>query len=129
MAAEYRTFTVTVPAGTVQASPVTVALTMPARVVRSVRIRFPPGPNGTTGIRLGAAGVQLVPWNTGAWLVGNDEVIDWPLEGQIDSGAWQAFGYNTGVNAHTVYVTFGLDMVPGAGGVGQLGTPLVITPG
>lgn len=127
MAAEVRTFAVSVPAGTSQAAPQVTALTMPARVVRSVRFRIPPGPAGVLGFALAAAGVSVVPWNAGAWLVGDNEVIDWPLEGQITSGAWQLRAYNSGVYAHTVYVSFLLDL-PQRVTSATLPPPLAIAP-
>lgn len=129
MATEYRAFSVTVPAGTPQATPAVTDLPMPARIVRSVRLRFPPGPQSTVGVALGAAGVQVIPYNAGGWVIGNDEVIDWPLDGQIDSGAWQLFGYNLGSYAHTIYLAFALDLVPSTPGAATLGLPLTITPG
>lgn len=129
MAAEYRAFSVTIPAGTPKASPSVQSLAMPARIVRAVRVRFPPGPLGVVGFALGSAGVQVLPYNAGAWLIGDGEVLDWTLDDQIDSGAWQAFGYNTGVHDHTVYLTFALDLVQASGPLGGLAAPLSITPG
>ncbi len=111
MAREVRSFAITIPTGTTPSSPAVVPLELPPRVVRAIRIRFPPGPSGKVGFALGAAGVQVIPWGAGEWLVADDEVIEWPIEGQITSGAWEARGYNLGVFAHTIYVTFLLDPV------------------
>lgn len=127
MAAEIRNFRVAVPAGTLQANPQVTDLAMPAREVRSVRIRIPPGPAGLVGFALASAGTPVIPWGAGQWIVADDEVIDWPLEGQIDSGAWQLIAYNTGVFAHTLYVTFLLDL-PGQRNGLALVAPLTITP-
>lgn len=112
MASEVRNFAVTVPAGTAIAAPLVSALSMPARIVRSVRVRVPPGPAGVVGWALGAAGVRILPWGDGQWIVADNEWIEWPLEGQITSGAWQLVAYNLGIYNHTLYVTFQLD-VPG----------------
>ena len=111
MAREVRTFEATIPAGTAEAAPVTVNLPMPARVVRSVRVRMPSGFRGQVGWALGAAGQRVIPWGGSGWIVGDDEVIDWTLEDAITSGAWQLQGYNVGAFDHTVYVTFSLDTV------------------
>jgi hypothetical protein len=111
MAAEFRNFEVSVPAGTAKAAAITTDLTMPARVVRHIRIRIPPGPSGLVGFALAAAGVSIIPWNAGAWYVGDDEVIDLDPENQITSGAWQLRAYNLGANAHTLYLAFSLDPV------------------
>lgn len=114
MAREVRTFQVTIPAGTAKASPQTTNLTMPQRILRAVSFLIPDGANGNVGFALGAAGQPVVPFDTGTWIVGNDETINWELEGQIDSGAWQFFGYNTGQFDHTIYVRMLLDPVAAA---------------
>lgn len=109
MAYELRQFTATIPAGTPQAAPVTISLAMPARIVRRVRARIPPGPAGLMGWALASSGVPIIPWNAGAWIVAEDEELTWDLSGQIESGAWQLLGYNTGVYAHSVYLVFEVD--------------------
>lgn len=124
MAQEVRQFSVTVPHGTPQASPATFSLAMPARVVRKVRVRIPPGPQGTVGWALASAGTPILPWNAGAFVVANDEAIEWELAGQIDSGAWQLIAYNVGVFDHTLYVTFQLDL-PG-GQLAAVSAPIAI---
>lgn len=103
---EVRAFVAVIPAGTAQAAPVTVALAMPPRVVTSVTLRIPPGPNGEMGFRLGSSGGTIIPDNAGAWIIASDEVIAWTLEDQITSGAWELSGYNTGQYDHSVYVRF-----------------------
>ncbi len=111
MPSEVRSFAVTVPAGTPASAPQVTSLAMPARIVREIRVRIPPGPRGEVGWALGAAGVPVLPWNAGAWIVADDESIDWPLHDQISSGAWELRAYNTGAFAHTLYVQFLLDVV------------------
>lgn len=106
-------FEVTVAAGTAKTAPQVTDLSMPARLVRWVEVMIPPGPAGTVGFALGAAGARVIPTTEGAWIVGNDRVIRWDLEGQIESGAWQVQSYNLGVYDHTLYIDFGVD-VPGA---------------
>lgn len=113
MAREVRNFQVSVPAGTAQATPQVTNLPLGSRIVRKVRVRVPPGPSGLMGWALGSAGVRVLPWGANEWMVMDNEFIDWDLEGQIDSGAWQLQAYNTGAYAHTVYVTFQLDPVLG----------------
>lgn len=121
MAREIRRFTVATPAGTAIAAPLVTNLTMPARVVREVEVVVPPGPRGELGFALGAAGVAVIPVNAGAWLVTNDEVIRWPLEGFWDSGSWQLRSYNTGRYVHTLEIRFLVDLV---GGVDRLAQPI-----
>ena len=127
MAQEVRNFAVTIPAGTALAAPQVTDLAMPARIPRSVRVRVPPGPAGEVGWALGSAGERVLPWGPGEWIVANDEAIDWPLEGQITSGAWQLQAYNTGAYDHTLYVTFQLDPAASPGEVAGLRPPLVVT--
>lgn len=127
MAAEVRQFTATIPAGTPKTAPVTVNLTMPTRIVRAVRWRVPPGPAGLMGFALAAAGVPIVPWNTGGWIVADNESDELPLEGQIDSGAWQLMGYNLGVKDHSVLLTFQLDLIGASASTAPL-VPLTISP-
>jgi len=127
MAREVRNFAVTVAAATPIASPQLTALTMPSRIVRQVRVRIPPGPSGQVGFALASGGVPILPWGPGQWMIGDNEVITWDLEGQIDSGAWQLRAYNTGVYAHTLYVTFSLDPLPGAVAGSGLPAPLELT--
>jgi hypothetical protein len=97
---------------------------MPARIVRRVRVRVPPGPAGLLGWALGAAGQRVLPWGDQQYMVMDDESITWDLEGQITSGAWQLQAYNTGLYDHTVYVTFELDMPQ----VRRVGGPLLPIP-
>ena len=109
VAAEVRSFVVTVPAGTPSTAPLVSALSMPARVVDSIRVRVPPGPRGLVGWALAASGTPIVPWNAGAWMIQDDEITDWSLTGQITSGAWQLIAYNSGTYDHAIYLTFALD--------------------
>lgn len=111
MASEVQTFTCTVPAGTVQASPVTIDLTMPPRTVRRIEWFVPSGNRGLLGWAIGAAGVPIIPRNAGAWIVAEAVDRGWDFETPVNSGAWQFFGYNTGAYAHSVYLRFLLDPV------------------
>lgn len=111
MAAEVRQFQVTTPANTPIATPLTTSLAMPVREVLHLRVRVPPGPRGNLGWSVGMAGVPVIPVNTGVWIVGDDEVLDWDLDSLPNSGAWQLFSYNLGKLPHTIYLTFSLGIV------------------
>lgn len=126
MAREVRNFAVLVPAGTAIAAPLIRALTMPARIVRSVRFRLPPGPSGSVGFALVSTGAQIIPWEPGTWLVMDDESVEWPLEGQMETGAWQLRAYNVGRWDHTIYVTFLLDPLPSVANGQMLAQPLTL---
>lgn len=58
------------------------------------------------GFALGAANIPVLPVGPNTFIVADNEVIDWPLAEQINSGAWQAFMYNTGLFSHTIYILF-----------------------
>lgn len=111
MAREVRAFNVTIPAGTPKTDYQITALEFPPRIVTGISVRVPPGPNGQMGFRIGSAGVPIIPQQADAWLIINDEVINWQLSGYHDSGAWQLQGYNTGQSDHTVYIRFLLELV------------------
>lgn len=98
-----------IPAGTLITAPVTVAMTMPNRRIIAIEIKVPPGPNGSMGFQIGASGRQIIPANLGSYIVTSDETLTWDQVDQIDSGAWQLFGYNNGSYPHTVYVRFVVD--------------------
>lgn len=124
MAREVRQFSVKCAANTGQGAAVTTDLGMPARVVRSITVRIPPGPRGTVGFTIGAAGTQLIPLTQGEWIVADDEVLTWELDGYITSGAWQLTMYNTGQYIHEVQVRFELDMVSAPAEAVTLAAPL-----
>lgn len=111
MAGEIRTATAIIPPGTPVAAPVTVNVSFPDRIVRSVRWRVPRGANGLMGWQLTSDGVPVIPVVAGTFIVADDEHDDWPLDGYPTSGNWQVTGYNTGVYPHTVYLTFLLDLI------------------
>ncbi len=113
MAAEVRQFTVTTPAGTPIATPLVTSLAFPTREVQHIRVRVPPGPRGNLGWRIAMAGNQVIPVNTGAWIIGDDETLDWDLEDLPNTGAWQLQSYNLGKLPHSVYITFNLTLVGG----------------
>jgi len=102
-------FAATIPAGTLQSAPATVALNIPSRLVNKIRIRVPSGPRGNVGFQIAAQGQQIIPETLGAFLVADDEIFTWDLVNFPEGGAYQLIGYNTGQFAHTVYVTFELD--------------------
>lgn len=109
MAREVRHFTATIPAGTPLATPATVAIAMPPRIVRSVYWRVPNGPMGQFGWQLAMGGVKVLPTGGDAFVIANDEHDTWYPDDHPDSGAWQVIGYNTGANPHSVYLAFSVD--------------------
>lgn len=111
---DLQTFAVVAPTGTSPAQPTVVNLPMPARKVIGIEIVIPDGPRGVSGIALGAAGTPILPSNAGAYIVTNNEVVHWQYAKGIESGAWQAFVYNTGIFQHTYQVRFLMNLLGGA---------------
>lgn len=105
-AAEERAFIVTCPPGVTQDAPQLTDLVMPVREVLGIRVQVPPGPSGTMGFAIGAAGVPIIPYDSEVFVVTDDETFDFTLPDQIDSGAWQAQMYNQGQYPHSIYVYF-----------------------
>lgn len=119
---EIHVFACTVPAGTTQNNPAVFPATMPMMVVEWVEVIVPPGPRGAVGFWIGSHGQPIIPATVGSptWIVTDDEKSHWDLTGQMDSGDWQVQAYNTGIDAHTITVRFGLTKTPGAGLVAPL---------
>jgi hypothetical protein len=116
MAREVHKFAVTVPITATPAAPQVSNLVMPPREILSLTVIVPPGTRGLVGFAIGAAGVPFIPYQPGAWIVADNEKIEWPLEGQITSGAWQMFAYNTGRYPHTLEIRFLANLAVAAAG-------------
>lgn len=106
MADRVESFAVTIPHGTTKSAPRTVDISFAAGVVAGVEILVPAGHAGFTGIALAQAGAAVIPITDGQFIVSDDEVIHWPIDGAINNGDWQAIGYNTGTFDHTFYIRF-----------------------
>jgi hypothetical protein len=106
MAVQLYTFDVVVAPGSTPAAPVATNLSMPPLLIAGLEVIVPSGPRGLVGFALGAAGQPVIPFQAGHYIVTDNEKIEWPLEGQIDSGGWQIFAYNLGQFLHTLYVRF-----------------------
>jgi len=117
---EHYEFTATIPAGTPQAAPLTIPTVMPVRIVRSIQWTIPPGPSGLAGWRITMGGHQVIPVNTGAWIIRDGSADGTSLARLPDSGAWDVTGYNTGAHPHSMYVTFYVDVIRPK--------PVVVTP-
>jgi hypothetical protein len=119
-----RNFAITVPAGTPIATPQLTNMTLRAGAVRHVRVRM-------VGWQLASAGSPFLPYSSLSspqWIVGDNEIIEWDVEGLISSGAWQLRAYNTGVYDHILYVMFTQEITHRVSRPAQP-MPLTITPG
>lgn len=100
------TGTATIPAGTPQAAPVTIDISIPQLRTEVLEWHIPKGAAGLMGFRFTSGGAAVLPKQLGAWIVTENEKGSWAVEGLHDSGKWEITGYNTGAFPHTVYVRF-----------------------
>lgn len=99
-------FAVTVAAGVLPAAPSSTDVSFAPGYVVGVEIIIPDGHLGLTGIALAAAHTAILPHTVGAFIVGNDEKIEWPLQHESNAGNWQALTYNSDVFPHTFQLRF-----------------------
>lgn len=123
MAYQIAPFTVTIPAGTTKANPARVATPLGNLVVVGIELTVPSGLNGVVGFRFTSGGNPVIPSDPTRWIIASGEALSWPIAGQLSSGAWEITGYNLGINDHSLYVRYLLDL-PGAQG-GAPAAPLL----
>lgn len=104
MAREVHAFTVTIPAGTLTTAPLTFSLAIPPRRVTEIHIQVPPGPRGEVGFAVAMSGRAILPYEPGAFIVTDDELVKWTLEDANTGGDWELIAYNTGLYSHSLYV-------------------------
>ncbi len=112
MAREVWQFNPSIPAGTAKATPVTIAMRLPVRIVRSVELEVPAGTLGLMGFYLAMSNVQVIPYVAGQWIVWDDKQKGWELDDYPTTGAWSLVGYNTGTHPHPITVIFHTDLIP-----------------
>lgn len=105
-------YDVTIPAGTSKNAPLVTLTQFEPNVVERIDWLFPDGCNGLVGIRIGAQGVSVIPWNVNAWLIRSGDSGGYDVEDMHTTGDWSVIGYNTGAYPHTVHVTFRVHRIP-----------------
>lgn len=105
-ASRVEAFDVTIPAGTTAANPLEVATAWSPGELVGVEIVIPDGHNGLTGMRLLLAHAQAIPHTIGAWLIGNDDTLEYNILGLPNTGAWSVLGYNTDIFDHMFHVRY-----------------------
>lgn len=118
MAARVETPSVTVPAGTAIAAPLTTALTWNDGTVERIEVFVPPGPSGLVGFQIVHSGQVVIPFRASNWVITDDEKISWDVEGYPVGGKWAVRAYNVDLYDHTLYFRFLLK---------ELGTPAYTT--
>lgn len=98
------TTTFTVPALTQIAAPFSQAIVLDDVVLDAVRIIIPSGHVALTGFAIVWAGTQIAPYGVGTWITGNDEIIDYPFDGEITEFGLSVRGYNLDVFPHSFFL-------------------------
>ena len=99
-------FDVTIPAGTLKIAPLAVATRFEDNQVERIEWLFPTGCQGQVGIQIGSRSVPVIPDNPALFFVRSGDSSGFDLDGMHTTGDWSVIGYNTGVFAHTIQVTF-----------------------
>lgn len=120
-------FDILVPAGTVKASAIETNTNFQQGDLVGVEVTIPDGPSGNVGFRIAFAHQPVIPRTQDAWIIGNDEKVDWPLIGYGDSGAWSVFAYNTDLFDHTLHVRFLISDIHATDG-GPAVAPIFVPP-
>lgn len=128
MANRFEVFDVTVPASTLKANAVETPTAFADGIVTGVEIVIPDGHAGLTGIAILQAHSQVIPWTSGAYITGNDEIIKWDTAGFIQNGAWSVSCYNSDVYAHTFHVRYLVNesTIGGPGSLAYIQQPVVV---
>ena len=93
---------VTIPAGTPIAAPVTIPVDFDDGIVERLEMRWPAGPSGLVGLRVGHSGQVIIPFSINTFLISDDEAIAWPLSGYPTANKWFVQGYNLDIYPHTI---------------------------
>lgn len=107
MAQEVHQFTANIPANTAKASLHQVKFTMDYVEIESIDIDVPPGPSYLMGFYLAHSGQQILPAESGEFIIWDDFKDNWKLEELPTSQGWSVFGYNLDTaNDHAVAIRF-----------------------
>jgi len=102
MASRIEITDVTIPAGTAIATPLRVFPNFNDGIVERIEMRWPPGPSGLVGLRIGHSGQVTIPFRNNTFLITDNELVSWPVEAMPTANKWFVDGYNVDVFDHTV---------------------------
>lgn len=94
----------TVPAGTAAAAPISAVWALDQGTLIKVRIVVPSGHNGLTGIRVLWAGTPIIPYAGAAYIVANNEQMEWEINQEVNIGSVSIQAYNTDIYPHSFYL-------------------------
>jgi hypothetical protein len=126
MADRIEPFTVTVPAGTTQASFAEFSLPFRNGRVDRIEVHVPPGPSGLVGFRLAHSGQSVIPYTGDRWFIVDNAHLDWDTDNYPTGGAWEAWIYNEDIYEHSIEVWFHVTEI--ADNVPEASTPISIEP-
>lgn len=102
---------ITITAGTLSTAPALFTLSWREGYPIFVEFRFPPGPSGLVGLQLLHSGRIVIPKRSNTFLIADDEIIKWPLEGFPYNANYTIRAYNTGEYPHTIQIRMGLNEI------------------
>jgi len=114
MAVSIRQTTATIPANTPKTALYVAPITLDYFDIESVDLEVPPGPAGLMGFYLARSGQQVIPYESGEFLVWDDRFDSWYLTDQPTGSGWQIVGYNLDVYDHDVVVRFHVNLIGAA---------------
>ncbi len=103
---QLRHFDVTIPAGTLKASPLVSSAQFNTSIVERIEWLFPAGCQGLVGIQIGARNIPVIPYDRTQFLTRTGDSAGVDLTDMHQTGDWSVIGYNTGSFQHTIHVTF-----------------------
>lgn len=104
MASRIYPLTVTVPAGTGPSTPLITPWFTEDNTIVSIELDIPPGHNGLTGIRVMKGDIQLIPWGSNSWIIGNDIDHTFPVNAYVPTKDVAIWAYNNGSYQHSFYL-------------------------
>lgn len=104
MSGRFYTTQFVIPANTAIAAPVSQAVILEDAQLDTLTIVIPDGHVGLTGIAITRGGVQTFPFIQGTWLTGNNDVVQYPYDGEITANGFVLSGYNTDIYPHSFYL-------------------------
>lgn len=102
---------ITIVAGTLKTAPQINTLTWREGYPEFVEIRFPPGPSGLVGVQVRHSGRRIIPKADNNFLVTDNEVIRWELEGYPYNAVYAVVTYNEGFFNHTLQFRWGINEI------------------
>lgn len=104
----FYTHAINVPPGTLSTAPFIRSKVCQDAILNKMVMRIPAGHVGLTGVAILWSGVTLWPSTPGAYVIGDNESIDWEPNIEITENGLQMAGFNTDRITHSFYAKFWL---------------------